>query len=153
MADSRLVVVCETPRQFDRVCALLAPAMPGLVLGVTEVDDLADVLEDTQIGLVMTMLGGEADHRTVSRVLWHCSRARRAVPVVAIADRYREDEALVCFQMGVTDYLGLAEHHDWVADVVARVVPPSGGDESAGPSDTVFDVRFGQEALASPIRA
>ena len=149
MAEKRLVVVCRDACQFDRTCRDLSTSGDGWVRGVLDVDDLAQVVDDVEVGLVVYVQGMANDRSRVDRVLWHVTRAQRPVPVVVIADFYDEAEALTWFQMGVADYLSLADHRDRLARVVAELAGPSVEGEPVAAAQG----EHAQRAWKSPLRA
>jgi DNA-binding NarL/FixJ family response regulator len=85
-------------------------------------DELEQAVERGNPRLVITVVDGQNDFGTVDRVLWTCSKARRPVPVVVVDRVYDECKALRYFQMGVSDYLSLSDHHDGIDRVVARLL-------------------------------
>jgi DNA-binding NtrC family response regulator len=61
----------------------------------------------------------------VDQLLWTASMLRRRVPVVVIADAYREDQAALLFRLGVEEYLDRAQHLDRLHHVGLRVISRS----------------------------
>ena len=60
----------------------------------------------------------------LDRLLWLCSTARKAIPLIALSAVYDETEALTLFRMGVTDYLSLKEHREAIPAVIRSLVRP-----------------------------
>jgi response regulator RpfG family c-di-GMP phosphodiesterase len=95
-----------------------------LVCGVTDVENLAPIVDNGGVGLVLVVRGRASDTTEIARVLWHVSRSRRPMPVMVLAEAYDEAEALLCLQMGVADYLARADHRAWLGRLVATLVQP-----------------------------
>jgi DNA-binding response OmpR family regulator len=93
--------------------------------GIAHVDRLttAEVIragsEPCKYDLTIYYLAGGEGFVGVDAALWGRSTSRRSSPIVALSDRYDEDSAVTLFRMGVTEYLGVEEHRDRIADVIA----------------------------------
>jgi response regulator RpfG family c-di-GMP phosphodiesterase len=124
MAEKRVVVVCGDRQEFDWICRELSISGVRPVCGVTDVEDLAPIVDDVGVGLVLVVRGRASDTTAIARVLWHVSRSRRPMPVMVLAGAYDEADALLCLQMGVADYLGRADHRAWLGRIVAELVQP-----------------------------
>jgi hypothetical protein len=124
MAEQRVLVVCDDRREFEWICRELSISGVRPVCGVADVDDLAPIVDDLGVGLVLVVRGRANGTSAVARALWQVSRSRRPVPVAVLAEAYDGAEALVCFQMGVADYLGRAEHRARLGPVAAELVQP-----------------------------
>jgi DNA-binding NarL/FixJ family response regulator len=127
MAENRIIVVSGEACPFEWISRELSPLGVGRVCGVTAVDDLADVLEDPHVALVVYVRRGRNDRRRIARTLWHVSRSRRPAPVVVVDDAYTEADALTFLRMGASDYLSVADHGDRLGSVIAELLAPSMG--------------------------
>jgi hypothetical protein len=121
---------------MDKTVLLVGPTSNLLDLNLPEIDlrlmaqpasdgpgdELERAVECGEPRLVVAVVDGQDDLGTVDRVLWACSKARRPAPVVVLDRVYDECKALRFFQMGVSDYLSLSDHHDRIDRVVARLL-------------------------------
>ena len=133
MARKTVVLICGDPDRAGPIRDDLGLSGTTVVLCAATAEDARGVVEaGCPDMLIYYRLEGE-DFRGVDAVLWSRSRAPRPVPIVVLGDRYDEAEAMILFQLGVTDYLGVAEHADRLASLTSRLLFPGVDPASAEP--------------------
>jgi DNA-binding response OmpR family regulator len=95
-----------------------------LVVARTLEEGLTHLADGQPCAVVIHLDAGLSDEQ-VSQVLWAASLPPRAVPVLALSDRYDESRAQTLFQLGITDYLGRVEHLASLASLLTSIVPSS----------------------------
>lgn len=141
MPEQRVLVISRestaVPESFlDRQATRRGPRY-----ALASVEHAAALMRETAPSLVVFVDSRDENRSDLAHVLWACSTAKKAVPVVALVESYNTDDALTCFRMGVADYLSLNEHDRQIADVVHDLLglptPDRGADtfvaRSAGP--------------------
>lgn len=105
---------------------------------VGSVQEACDLLDKVQPRLIIADWKRKQNGFDVmDRLLWTTSKLARPTPVVVIADRYREDQAVMFYRMGVSDYISRCDHLGSLAQVLSAYLVPSSsssGEYSAIPS-------------------
>ncbi|MFO0907745.1 MAG: hypothetical protein U0794_05190 [Isosphaeraceae bacterium] len=146
MIEKRIVALCETLGQFERIQRLLTGRTPARLCGFLQVDDLEMVLNAGQTGLVLCFLNDPQEYNVIARALWHVSRTRHRVPLVVLTPTYDTASALTLLQMGATDYMSLEDHGNRLPEVVATLLtrgawrPSSFGSEGSISSAPISDL-------------
>jgi hypothetical protein len=110
MGEPVVLLVGRGPFEEEGFRRELTDSLPCRVCCVARVEDASALLRAGEFSLALVHVEGPSELGAADQLLWSCSLARRPTPVVAVSAAYREPLALVLFRMGVTDYLGLAEH-------------------------------------------
>jgi len=109
---ARLVVAATV----DEACSLLSTVRPRLV-----------VVNATRQGV---------RYEQLDQLLWTTTVLARRVPVLVIADRYRTDQAITLYRMGVTEYISRTHHLDQWGRILRASLPPAPvGRRSPAPTD------------------
>ena len=129
--DALLIVGDESARTGSILRELTS--LDGLeVRHVGPVEDARDHLDEGLPTPVVVVPGSRDNAPRVAGLIGRCLDQQGLWPVVVVTDVYDQDEALMYFRLGATDYLGLNDHRDRVASVIAslfRYNPP----EARGP--------------------
>ncbi|MGE3821708.1 MAG: hypothetical protein AB7I30_20030 [Isosphaeraceae bacterium] len=121
MPHKEIFVVCSDPAELRRVGREFACDRSTRFFAVEAVDDLRGVVRHGAPTAILVCVGEDFHRDEVCRALWIASLAKRAVPVVVLASRYDQRDALTCFQLGVCDYLGRVEHMSRLGRVLRSV--------------------------------
>ena len=107
------VLMISRDRSLNRSVSRGINALQGFELRIVEgLDQIGTSIKEKGLDLVMVHLDGSMGYAQVARVLWMSSILPRPVPVLAVTERYRIQEALAMFRMGVADYVSRADHLD-----------------------------------------
>ena len=100
------VLMISRDRSLNRSVSRGINALQGFELRIVEgLDQIGTSIKEKGLDLVMVHLDGSMGYAQVARVLWMSSILPRPVPVLAVTERYRIQEALAMFRMGVADYV------------------------------------------------
>ncbi len=80
-------------------------------------------LSDAKTRLVLAHLSSGLRIRDVAHLIGKVEAHGVRIPVLAVDDTYHEGRARRLFQLGVTDYLGVAEHFSMLVEVLLKLVP------------------------------
>lgn len=95
----------------------------------TTVEDACEVLGKLRPRLILLDRARRRNgYDAMDRLLWATSKLPHGVPVVVVADQYRVEQALMCYRMGVADYISRSEHYDSLATVLAAYLTSSVSD-------------------------
>jgi len=100
---ARLVVAAT----IDEACSLLATVRPRLV--------------------VVNLSRHGVHYEELDQLLWTTTVLARRIPVVVIADRYRTDQAITLYRMGVAEYISRTHHIDQCGRILGSYLPRSQG--------------------------
>lgn len=90
------------------------------------IGEACSLLETTAPRLVaIHWTGANARYNQLDRLLWTTTVMARQIPVVVIAERYRIDQAIMLFRMGVSDYISRSHHLGQLGRVFATHLPPA----------------------------
>jgi DNA-binding response OmpR family regulator len=109
------------------------------MIASTCVDEACDLLQTVQIRVAVLSLDSEhLGYEEVDHILWATSILRTRVPVVVIADRYRVEQAITLYRMGVSEYVSRSHHSDELGVLIAAHLPqlPTGNVLVAQPQQT-----------------
>lgn len=141
MPTANLFLVCRDPREFESVSRVLTGDRELRVHSVEDADDLRGVVRHVDPAAILLCVGSDFDPDEICRTLWVASLGQRSIPLVVLATRYRQPDARICFQLGVSDYLGRLEHRRHLVNVLrtvgglgVRPEAPGGGMADAYPS-------------------
>jgi DNA-binding NarL/FixJ family response regulator len=128
MGEKVILLLCLDPFRAGPLLRELEDLGLGGLWCVGAVEEAVEVQGQGQVEVVLSLVdvSGGAGVASVCEMLASCSSARRPVPVVALSDRYDQAEALTLFQMGVADYLSLADHRHRLPGVIASLVARAG---------------------------
>lgn len=112
MVNSTVLMITGDPVLLESVRhelkALGGTARIDLVASVEEACDLLDKVQPRLI--IADWKRRHNGFEVMDRLLWATSKLVRHTPVVVIADRYREDQAVMFYRMGVSDYISRSDH-------------------------------------------
>ncbi len=97
----------------------------GRIVVAHSVAEACPLLKTARPRLIVVHLTGENGHyEELDRLLWETSVVSRPTPVVAIAERYRIDQATMMYRMGVSEYISRKHHLEQLAEVLAAYLHP-----------------------------
>jgi len=98
---------------------------------VASVQDACELLSKIQPRLIIAdWKRRQNGFESMDRLLWASSKLARHTPVVVVTDRYREDQAVVFYQMGVSDYISKSEHLSSLPQILETYLNPSSSSSS-----------------------
>ena len=118
MARSKVVVICGDPVLTTRLRAVLESRPALEVLSLREFETVFGVAQAPGLDLLVTCMGTGCGLHDVARLLRASESGARAVPVLAVSDRYRVTDATTLFRLGASDYLSLADHSAKLPEVL-----------------------------------
>jgi DNA-binding NarL/FixJ family response regulator len=98
---------------------------------VASVEEACDLLDKVQPRLIIAdWKRRQNGFDAMDRLLWATSKLVRHTPVVVIADRYREDQAVMFYRMGVSDYISRSDHLSSLTQILSAYLTPSSSSSS-----------------------
>lgn len=131
MARKTVVLICRNSDRARQVRELLGSSRAIKVLGATAISDVRGVVAAGCADLTIYYRIEDESREGVDAALWARSKASHLAPLVVLSDHYDEAEATTFFRMGVTDYLGVSDHADRLAGLVAVLLGPGGDADDA----------------------
>ena len=107
---SPVLLVSHDPNLARAIGRALNATAEAVLQPVAGVEEAVQIIGQESVGLVVLHLRAGPYLRACDQLLWACTRAARPIPLVVIAERYRADQALTLFRMGVSDYLSRSDH-------------------------------------------
>lgn len=147
MTGKSLLLICRGPRTARSIARLLDPTMRAGLRMVKTVESAMALPELPDFGVVLVFIKASERLDEPDLLVRTLSAEDKSVPVIMLSPSYDESQALMAFELGVTDYLGLHEHSDVVASVVgatlrARQAPLGGrGAQRSGGSPNLAGTR------------
>jgi DNA-binding response OmpR family regulator len=126
MFDSTILVV-STDRSFAPMLhkQLTQKKIRGnRIIASTNADEACDLLQTVRVRVAVVSLDPEhIGYDEVDHILWATSILRNRVPVLVVADRYRVDQAITLYRMGVSDYVSRSHHIDQLGAWLTAYLP------------------------------
>lgn len=127
MVNSTVLMITGDPVLLESVRhelkALGGAARIDLVASVEEACDLLDKVQPRLI--IADWKRRHNGFEVMDRLLWATSKLVRHPPVVVIADRYREDQAVMFYRMGVSDYISRSDHLSSLTQILSAYLMSS----------------------------
>jgi len=122
MTENSLLLICPDPEIAGALVRLIDPTTRATLSLAISVEGAINHPEFLSFGVIVLFSEGGGARDESDLLMRSLSVAGSAVPVIVLSPQYDVAQALVCFRMGVTDYLGMREHHDVLACVVAETL-------------------------------
>lgn len=135
MTENVLLLICRDPDRAEPIARDLERACDRRVEWAATPEGWDVTGELDRCALVFFWLDRADDCESLGAVLQTGATSRRPVPVVAVAERYDERQALTCFRLGVTDYLSLKDHREALPAVIGKLIAGQADVASANPQE------------------
>ncbi|ODT99202.1 MAG: hypothetical protein ABS79_04780 [Planctomycetes bacterium SCN 63-9] len=127
MVNSTILMITGDPALLESVRhdlkALGGASRIDLVGSVKEACELLDKVQPRLI--IADWKRKHNGFDAMDRLLWATSKLVRHTPVVVIADRYQDDQAVMFYRMGVSDYISRSDHLSLLPQILGAYLTPS----------------------------
>lgn len=107
---------------------------------VSSVQDACDLLGKIQPRLIIADWKKKQNgYESMDRLLWASSKLARHTPVVVVTDRYRDEQAVTFYRMGVSDYISKTDHLSSLPQILEAYLNPSSSSSSSGEFQPILD--------------
>jgi DNA-binding NarL/FixJ family response regulator len=140
MVNSTILMITADPELVESVRQnLKALGGSSRIDRVSSVQEACDLLDKLQPRLIIADWKRKQNgFDDMDRLLWTTSKLVRHTPVVVITDRYRDDQAVMFYRMGVSDYISKSDHLALLPQILMAYLTP-GSSSSSGEFPAVPD--------------
>ncbi len=123
MVDVTILAVTQNPIWLEFFWTESRSVQGSRLVVTGSMEEACDLINCTDARLIVV----DWDEATVSsdqmdQLLWANSILTHPAAVLVVEERYRADHALYLFQMGVDEYIGVADHSDQLRAILDRLL-------------------------------
>jgi|GEM_PF-4824291 len=154
MNATQVLVISRDSSLAGRIRAELA-LLGGMELHVVEgLERAFSTVGNGDHQVVVAHLNAGIDRTQLGRMMREVAAQQISLTFVAVSDSYKTEEAIDLFQLGVADYLSLADHRDQIAPIIKSIsaacaVPYRNNDDEERERDNVVRTNSRRSRLSS----
>ncbi len=123
MVDVTILAVTQNPIWLEFFWAELRSVQGSRLVVTGSMEEACDLLNYTDARLIVVdWQDATVSSDQMDQLLWANSIVAQPATVLVVAESYQADHALSLFQMGVDEYIGVADHSDQLRAILDRLL-------------------------------
>jgi len=123
MIDVTILAVTQNPTWLEFFWTELRSVQGSRLVVTGSMEEACDLLNCTDARLIVVdWQDATVSSDQMDQLLWANSIVAQPATVLVVAESYQADHALSLFQMGVDEYIGVADHSDQLRSLLDRLL-------------------------------